>query len=726
MVCTCAASSVFAAEVPGYEEQLYQLRRIKGRMIMAATGTLLPSGVWQPLTRRTEEDAAQLLAEPGGWWSSYNDIQAPEISHNGSAWRKAATLARAWAMPQSRYRDSKEVLQAITAGLQHLQQFAYPDSPRPNNWWAWEIGMPMHVLETLLLCGEALDPALRQKQVDTLADVLKVRPDMKLSGPAALPLEDRPGKTDMNALWRARLCLQLAIVTGNPAMAGRWARTTMSEIGLPGKGHLQEDYSYKFHGSVPMWAYGRGFLSEYANLMEATRGTAFGPNADQIERFAHMAMHYANGFLYHGSICPAIIGREITRGDDVCHDGYGPGGLHALAALVRIGHPEATRMAGIIARDRQYFTDARTAERITQLTAGVPRVPPAPPVNDIFAYPDSDFVQVTRPTWAMGIKMHSRRNRGFESINGENLQGWFLSHGSTFHFLSGSEWRGCWPTLDWTRLPGTTACTQIKSANESPFAGMVRSSEERALAAMELSCGEFRARKSWLVDRDAIVCLGSDISGPGRVETTVFNQPVGAGAALVIDGEPAPGEPFEREVRPQWVWLERVGYVFPALQQVHLKREERRSDWSSVRDPRLHGAEEQRATWFLTGFISHDPSTRGYSYIMIPDVPSERMPELARSVVERYRIETAGAHQISVTDADAEAIVFWQPGQAGSVQAERAGLLMRQKDAWHAADPAWSEQPLSIKLGDRTFEPVSRNGRAVRVAENQAATQNDW
>ena len=61
----------------------------------------------------------------------------------------------------------------------------------------------------------------------------------------------------------------------------------------------------------------------------------------------------------------------------------------------------------------------------------------------LIAYPDSDFLQVTRPDWAVSIKMHSSRNRGYESINQENLQGWFLSHGSTFHDLSGDEWDGC-------------------------------------------------------------------------------------------------------------------------------------------------------------------------------------------------------------------------------------------------------------------------------------------
>jgi len=691
--------------------QVAQLRTVKHRMVdlFVKAGS---ARVGEAGGNGRDDQVARLLAEKNGWWSVYTDVNDPDISFGAKAWQKPAILARAWADSASRYHLSKEVVDSIEHGLIHLQRFAYPGCPQPNNWWAWKIGMPIGLLETLILTEGSLDPAARQHAFDTVAYVLKAGDDLKLSGPARLPLADASGRSDMNALWSERLCLQLALVAGNPAMAGKWAQRTMSEIGRPGQGGLQADYSYKFHGACPMWAYGRTFLADYGDAVETYRGTFLAPNADQLDRFADMALHYVNGFLYRGSMCPAMIGREITRGDDVYRSGYGPAAVRALAPLVRAGHPKSRELLRIIARERAYFKDDPTiAEAQTWLTRDLPLVDAAPPVDDICAYPDSDFLQITRPDWAVGIKMHSKRNRGYESINGENLEGWFLSHGSTFHFIDGNEWKGCWPTIDWTRLPGTTVAANDKAQNSSPFVGVLRVSPQNAVAAMKIESKRLKARKSWFVDGQAIVCLGSDISGAERVETTLFNQPVVAGAPVIVDGKTLDGDALERNVSPEWIWLNEMGYVLPPGQQVRVLRERRSSDWTSVREARRHGRGEVSSIWYLTGVIRHDESIQTYRYIMLPHVKVEQMPALARGVLSHYQLDNSGAHRIAV--GHWEACVFWEPGRAGALSADSGCIVWHDGATWLAVDPTQEAQPLKLSIDKRSFTVHPDRGRPV-------------
>jgi len=703
---------------PSYERQLEDVVRVKQRMIAALTLAGLPadSPDRQAHLRRLDEAADKLLAAPDDWWWRYRPAEEPPIFSNGAPWNDPRTLATVWATPCSRHHHQDAVLRSAGDGLRHLLSFAYPGCPQPGNWWAWQIGIPMHLLPTLLLLEGRLDEDLFDREVATLAYLLKVEGGVERTGPWSPSERPYRGKTDTNSLWHARLRLNLGILLENPALAGKWAERSFGEIAPAGAGHFQADGSFKFHGPIPMWAYGESFLVDYADLVTQYEGTAFGPTPEQLDLFAAMADTYVNGFFYRGRICPAIIGRTLTRGEAMHHTAYGPPGLLAMAVLAKTDASYGRRFAPIIARERAYHTGVTAwTGRLAMALSGVPEAEPAPPVQDTFAYPDSEFVQVTRPNWAVGIKMHSQRNRGYESINDENLQGWFLSHGSMFHFIRGDEWDGCWPTLDWTRLPGTTAAAEVKGPNESPFCGVIRGSKDAALAAMELRCGEFRARKSWLVAAGHIVCSGSGITGPGRLETTVFNQPVAAGAPLLMDGEPAPAGPFEQTRRVAWLWLDGVGYVFPGGQEVLLLRESRTSDWTSVRGASRHGQGEAVTHHYLTAVIPHGAEASAYCYIMAPDTRAETMPALAKKLAEAHAITTDEARHVVSREGEVEGVVLWEAGRAGPVATERGVMLLRTGGAWQVVDPCWNEGELHIRLEGKSHQLTPTRGRSARI-----------
>lgn len=724
-----------------YHIQKNELQQIKRRMVHELTFRGLPESKFlRQQVKALDVRVEDWLAAEGGYWSKWKQVGHPEISLNSVAFSVPKELARAYAMPASRHHRSPRVLAAIEAGLRHLLTFAYPGCPQPGNWWAWQIGMPMQLIPTCMLLEEDLDPELLHREIETIQYLLKVEDDVKLTGGFIAPEKPVPGRTDMNQLWHKRLRLECGVLLENPAMAGKWGRAAFGEMGPPGVGSLQADWSYKFHGQIPMWAYGRGFLLDYALLIAHYEGTYLGPSPEQVERYAGMLEHFVNGFLYRGRLCPAIIGREISRGPCVQEN---TGILASLAIMARSRHERAGDFAGLFQREWQIMnpasepipraSDAATP-RMGHLAAhveGMPAVEPAPPVDDVFAYPDSDFLQVTRPGWAVGIKMHSSRNAGYESINGENLQGWFLSHGSTFHYIRGDEWDGCWPTLDWMRLPGTTVSSDVKGQNGSPFVGVLRASPRVALAAMELNRDGFTARKFWLVDGDAIVCLGSEIAGPGRVETTVINQPEApardtiepeaqaresdVGSTLLLDGETAPPGPFDKTIEVRSIWFRNVGYVFPGGAKVRVIRGPRTSDWSSIRDPARYDRGKAVTQKYVTAVIEHGPEARNYFYVMLPNVAPSAWPERVKAVLSRYAAATDGPHIVRTSDGQVESAVLWTAGEAGDLRADRGCMMVRVGEERWVADPAWIDKPLQLNLSGKIISLQTAKGRGARL-----------
>src|SRR5205807_1381440 len=75
-----------------------------------------------------------------------------------------------------------------------------------------------------------------------------------------------------------------------------------------------------------------------------------------------------------------------------------------------------------------------------------------------------DRVVHLRPGWGFGLAMSSSRISNYESINNEDLHGWFTGDGMTYLYngdvLQFSD--NFWPTVDPYRLPGITVEKQVR------------------------------------------------------------------------------------------------------------------------------------------------------------------------------------------------------------------------------------------------------------------------
>src|SRR5262249_52955105 len=83
-----------------------------------------------------------------------------------------------------------------------------------------------------------------------------------------------------------------------------------------------------------------------------------------------------------------------------------------------------------------------------------------------FHFASMDRVVALRPGFGFGLSMSSTRIANYESINEENLHGWFTGDGMTYLYIGNADTQftgDFWPTIDPYFLPGTTVETNPRA-----------------------------------------------------------------------------------------------------------------------------------------------------------------------------------------------------------------------------------------------------------------------
>lgn len=173
-------------------------------------------------------------------------------------------------------------------------------------------------------------------------------------------------------------------------------------------------------------------------------------------------------------------------------------------------------------------------------------VTPAASADSHILFPYADRVIHRRKNFVFSVSMFSKRVCNFESINGENKHGWHSSDGMTYLYDSDASHYsdGFWAAVNPYRLAGTTVDpvplipgkgsklfsreTWVGGVSLDKYgsAGMQLSGnliEENGLPIPDTAVRAYpslRAKKSWFMFDNEIVCLGADISSQDAADDT--------------------------------------------------------------------------------------------------------------------------------------------------------------------------------------------------------------
>jgi hyaluronate lyase len=240
-----------------------------------------------------------------------------------------------------------------------------------------------------------------------------------------------------------------------------------------------------------------------------------------------------------------------------------------------------------------------------------------------------DRVVHRRPTFGFGISMSSHRIANYESIDGENLHGWYTGDGMSYLYNS-ELWQfssDFWATINPYRLPGTTVDTQQRTdasgerhLNNADWVGgaAIPNSTLGAVGMQLLAWNStLEAWKSWFCLDDTIITPGSLTSNDNRtIETIVENRRLSDAnsEALIVNGT-TQSSTLGWSATLQgvnWIHLSSTGgYYFPGGATLNMLREARTGTWHDINQG---GSRTPVTRNYATIWFDHDINPSGTTY----------------------------------------------------------------------------------------------------------------
>ena len=454
---------------------------------------------------------------------------------------------------------------------------------------------------------------------------------------------DLQNPTGQNLVWFAGEELVRGIVSDSSRDIASAALSIENTISVTAKdGSIQSDDSFHQHGNMLYnGAYGRAFLVDCAEFAVVLQGTRFAFPPAKIKILSDYLLQGSRLMLRGRMLDYSAIGREISRQEGETEaDGLMPA-CEALADL-----------------------EPAKREEYDALKAHVQGTGTSYSFIGHKHFWNSDFSVHQRRAYYTSVKMNSSRTNGTESINGENLMGYWLPYGLTYIVRRGDEYAGIFPVWDWTHLPGVTnpATTfNFSTDNRQPgtFVGGVSDGEYGA-SAMDLELPSIQARKAWFFFDDEVVALGSGITSerPETVNTTL-NQTLLKGDVLA-NGRVVPrGNQVLRSV--SWVLHDGVGYVLPMRDQLTMTIGAQRGSWGDINlgYPKRTMSEDVLDMWISHGVRSDNVS---YEYILLPGIDERRLSEYATHQPVRVLANSREIQAVRHEKLHISQVVFYSPG----------------------------------------------------------------
>jgi hyaluronate lyase len=666
-------------------------------------------------------------------------------------YERLKSMALAYATPGSSLKGNASLKDDIVRGLDWVYASRYNETtPMHDEWWHLEIGAPAELVDiTALMFGE-LSPA----QVASYMRAVE-----KFTPSAAMPTPDgtKWSFTAANRMWKIHIVTIRGIIVKDGAKLLS-ARDAFSDLFLyvrRGDG-FYADGSFIQHRGHPYTAgYGASLFGRLAPVLallngpnkESASGSSWKVTDPNIANLYRMVFVALEPLIYRGGVMAMVQGREISRRSASEH-AIGHGIMQNILLISQFA-PEAdsVRMRSML----KYWAEADTAlsfvdtvplglkDDVRQLLADSSVVPRGELVGN-FVYAGMDRVVHLAPGFGLGISMSSSRIYTYESIHGENVNGWHTGEGMLYLYNSDLTQfdDGFWPTIDPRRLPGTTVdVDQIRAPasgqSEAPATAWVGGATLGAYGAAGMQLrgwgSTLKAKKSWFMFDSEIVCLGSDISSSDSrpIETVVENRLLhgGGDSTFTVDGKRKAGVLGWSEAMQGVTWAHLagqtpdgdIGYYFPGSASLHALREARSGVWNETTTTVTRN---YLTLWLTQGT---NPAGATYSYVLLPGYSASQVSDYAKhprvEVLENSdHIQAVRADSLGLTGAN-----FWTDGRStiGMITVDKkASVLVQTRGT--LLDVAVSD-PTQVGKGAITVELASPALKLVSADAGVTVTQ---
>ena len=474
-------------------------------------------------------------------------------------------MAKGYGMPSSPklnnpYYHSEELLTAIIYCLDYGYEFYYGqnavDGGAYANWWWWKIGIAQQLIPILLIIEDKLTPELCDHYL-TCFDHHVPYPEANAG----------------NKIWLSRLAILSAALRRN-ALDICIDTMKMNDLfdyidSYISEGGFFRDGSFIQHQNFAYTSgYGATYMNDLPQLLYVLSGSRFYPQQDNINNLYTWIIESFRPIMFENIKMSSLSGREVGRGnqEDVrSYVGYLIF-IHSFAPDTYKGELEKI-IAYFMQKNNSSFAYQTPFIAINHANELYEKLKDIPLDDYEIArvYGMMSRVIQHRPSYAVCLALSSTNIAKYESINAENLTGWYQGDGAVFiytnNLISGKGYsfdqRFYW-YADPLLVPGTTVNSAQRNLNGTHNQNLFNASDYAggATQGKYASIGyihgyntvsssfknendkKIRANKSYFMFDNEIVCVGSDIydlSGTD-VKTVIDNRIWESGDTFSIAG----------------------------------------------------------------------------------------------------------------------------------------------------------------------------------------------
>ncbi|RLQ94290.1 polysaccharide lyase 8 family protein [Falsibacillus albus] len=661
--------------------------------------------------------------------------------------RQIRAAAIAYSTKGCTYHQHEDLLKKVQEGLHWNLDHHYHENATPyGNWWDWEIGIPLRLVDIMVLLYENLSQNLIERSISAIHHLC---PDPRFMMKQTVPAKGA------NLIDLARINAISGIICNDQRklLEARGLIPQVFKAVDSGDG-FYEDGSFIQHGNIPYTgSYGIVLIRGFAELAHLFHGSEWGFDEDFLSSVHETIANSFEPFVRDGVMMDMVRGRAISRHfleDNMAGKDFGKS-LLLLSDIMPSKEKDCLQhflMSNF--RHGQLHSNDLFLNEVENKTLDRRQLQKSVRNSSHHQFPMMDRVVHHREHFAFGLSMCSKRTGTFEYMNGENKRGWHTAMGMTYLYRGKDSAYGVgyWPTVDPYRMPGTTVMNKklrngANVQNKRDWTGGTAIGSEFGTAGMEIALANgLKAKKSWFMFGDVIVCLGSGISCP-NAETILENRMIQQDANLqcLIDDWVRVDKNEQLMIEnPKKLWISEdmeekgTGIYFPQDLKLFVQFEERSGSWIDINES---GPADKLSRDFLTVWTEHEKRMNGstYSYVLFPHITEDDLSKFVEDPTVCILENSNEVHAVSIQQLQLIGIHFWEHRKKnmGAVTAygPAAILIKDNGDELELAisDPTMKQKEIRMVLRQMDIAAVpegmtvERNGDQLhinlRVAERK-------
>ncbi len=624
--------------------------------------------LWDELleTKLDEDKATELLASisDSGTWSDVDYLtkqrgEWPTADHL----RNTLLLAQAYQTTNSSLFHKKNVSKTIHKALNNWLENDY-ECP---NWWYPQIGIPQLLGPLLILMESELLPEQKESG-------LKIISRAKI------------GMTGQNKVWLSGNVLIRGLLEKDESLVKEAANSIKEELKVGDGEGIQPDWSFHQHGPQQQFGnYGSAYAGSLIHWMKVLHNTPFAFSDEKVAILRNYLLKGLQWVVWKNRMDVSSLGRQLfvdfqdVRGNEV-----------------QLFFKQMAKVDPAFMKEYQKAVDSKS-------------------IDGTMFYRNSDYLVKRDSNYFFSVKMCSDRVSGAESCNNENISGYYMGDGVSLLYQTGDEYHNIFPYWDWKKIPGTTTLQDTSALPvltfkgyflESDFVGGV-TNNQFAVSAMDYVRGDVKAKKSWFVFDNQIICLGAGINSKENFTvTTSLNQTYLKGPVEISTTKDSCVD-FKGETilnNPQWVCHNHVGYYFPKGGHLKVEASEVEGSWHNVA---LQYKDEVIKDEIFKLYLIHgvQPVDQKYAYALYPNIDCKKLNKLTQEPSFEIIRNDVVAQAVVTTDEEVGGAVFYKAGEVNlqkELKVDQPCIIMltKEKNGWllSLADPTHKLDSVRLTL----------------------------